>query len=663
MKVTYCDALVIGGGLAGLRVAVASQKKGLNSIVLSLVPVKRSHSAAAQGGMQASLGNSKMSDGDNEDLHFADTVKGSDWGCDQEVARMFVHTAPKAIRELASWGVPWTRVKSGTREAVINAKKTTITEEENRHGLIHSRDFGGTKKWRTCYTADATGHTMLFGVANEALKNNVDIRDRKEALSLIHENGICYGAVVRDLITGELEAYVSKGTCIATGGYGRVFKQTTNAVICEGTGAAIALETGIATLSNMEAVQFHPTPIVPSGILLTEGCRGDGGILRDVDGHRFMPDYEPEKKELASRDVVSRRMIEHIRNGKGVTSPYGDHVWLDISILGREHIERNLRDVQEICQIFNGIDPADEGQKGWAPVLPMQHYSMGGIRTKPTGETTRMKGLFSCGEAACWDMHGFNRLGGNSVSETVTAGMIIGSYFAEHCLNAEIEISTKTINKFIQKQDDYLEEILSYNGNEDIFKIKNRMKELMDEKVGIFRSGEPLNEAVEELKELLQKTKQITVKSKERAGNPELEEAYRVPKMLKIALCVAKGARDRTESRGAHYREDYLKRDDKNWLKRTLCTWPNENDIEPTISYADLDIMNMEMPPAFRGYGAKGMIIENELSIKRQEEVDTITEKLESEGKNRHEIQHALMPFDLPENYRELNERIGDKNE
>ena len=181
------------------------------------------------------------------------------------------------------------------------------------------------------------------------------IRSYYEALSIIHEDGRCYGAVVRDLITGELEAYVAKGTCIATGGYGRVFKQTTNAVICEGTGAAIALETGVATLSNMEAVQFHPTPIVPSGILLTEGCRGDGGILRDVDGHRFMPDYEPEKKELASRDVVSRRMIEHIRNGKGVPSPYGYHVWLDISILGREHIERNLRDVQEICQIFNGI--------------------------------------------------------------------------------------------------------------------------------------------------------------------------------------------------------------------------------------------------------------------------------------------------------------------
>jgi fumarate reductase flavoprotein subunit len=610
--------------------------------------------------MQASLGNSKMSDGDNEDLHFADTVKGSDWGCDQEVARMFVHTAPKAIRELAAWGVPWTRVREGSREAVINAKKTTITENADRHGLIMSRDFGGTKKWRTCYTADATGHTMLFGVANEALKHEVDIRDRKEALSLIHEDGRCYGAIVRDLITGELEAYVGKGTCIATGGYGRVYKQTTNAVICEGIGAAIALETGIATLGNMEAVQFHPTPIVPSGILLTEGCRGDGGILRDVDGHRFMPDYEPEKKELASRDVVSRRMIEHIRNGKGVPSPYGDHIWLDISILGREHIEKNLRDVQEICQIFNGIDPADEGKKGWAPVLPMQHYSMGGIRTKPTGESQKLNGLFVCGEASCWDMHGFNRLGGNSVSETVVAGMIVGNYFADYCIENDVVIGTKTVQKFLDTQDTYLDEILAYEGTEDIFRIKNKMQNLMDSKVGIFRDGVRLAQAVDELEELLKQTKQINVKSKERVGNPELEEAYRVPRMLKIALCVAKGARERTESRGAHYREDHLKRDDANWLNRTLTSWPNPSDTLPTITYEELDIMTMEMPPAFRGYGAKGMIIENELSEKRQAQVDETVEKMQADGKDRHEIQDALLSFDLPMNYREKNERVGD---
>ncbi len=658
MNVKYCDALVIGGGLAGLRAAVAAADKGLNATVLSLIPVKRSHSAAAQGGMQASLGNSKMSQGDNEDLHFADTVKGSDWGCDQDVARMFVTTAPKAIRELAAWGVPWTRIKKGKRTAVINAQKTTIEEDEEVHGLIHSRDFGGTKKWRTCYTADATGHTMLFGVANEAIKRDVNIEDRKEAIALIHKEGRCYGAIVRDLVTGELVAYVAKGTCIATGGYGRVYKQTTNAVICEGTGAAIVLETGIATLGNMEAVQFHPTPIVPSGILLTEGCRGDGGILRDVDGYRFMPDYEPEKKELASRDVVSRRMMEHIRNGKGVPSPYGEHVWLDISILGREHIEKNLRDVQEICQIFNGIDPADEGPKGWAPVLPMQHYSMGGIKTKPTGETPTLKGLFACGEAACWDMHGFNRLGGNSVSETVVAGMIVGDYFADFCLENEIDIQTKTIEEALKKQEDFIDKLLSKEGKNDVFEIKNRMKEVMWEKVAIYRDHEGLDSAVKELEELYKQSLDVKVHSKQKSANPELEEAYRVPKMLKVALCVAKGALLRTESRGAHYREDYLKRDDKNWLKRTLTSW-KDGDTSPTVTYEPLDIMKMEMPPAFRGYGAKGMIIEHPDSAVRQEEVDKIREKMEKEGKTRQEIQDALMHFELQEKFKRPNERVG----
>ncbi|ASM36476.1 fumarate reductase flavoprotein subunit [Campylobacter sputorum] len=662
MKIIYCDALVIGGGLAGLRAAVAAADKGNSTIVLSLCPVRRSHSAAAQGGMQASLGNSKMSEGDNEDVHFADTVKGSDWGCDQEVARMFCQTAPKAIRELASWGVPWTRITKGKRSAVINAQKTTIEEKDEVHGLIHSRDFGGTKKWRTCYTADATGHTMLFGVANECVKHNVDIRDRKEAIALIHKDNRCYGAIVRDLIDGRIEAYVARGTLIATGGYGRIYKHTTNAVICEGTGVAIALETGIAQLGNMEAVQFHPTPIVPSGILLTEGCRGDGGILRDVDGYRFMPDYEPEKKELASRDVVSRRIMEHIRNGKGVKSPYGEHVWLDISILGREHIETNLRDVQEICQIFNGIDPADEGPKGWAPILPMQHYSMGGIRVKPTGESQTLKGLFSAGEAACWDMHGFNRLGGNSVSETVVAGMIVGDYFADFCKSHEIDINTEFVQSFVTKEENYINELLSKNGKYGVYEIKNKMKDIMWEHVAIFRTGEGLQKAVNELEELYKQSLDINVKNKEKFGNPELEDAYRTPKMIKLALCVAYGALLRTESRGAHYREDYPKRDDLNWLKRTLATW-KEGDTMPTISYEELDIMKMEMPPAFRGYGAKGNIIENPLSEQRQAQVDKIREDMQAQGKSRQEIQEALMHYELQPKFKQPNQRVGVGNE
>ncbi len=446
---------------------------------------------------------------------------------------------------------------------------------------------------------------------------------------------------------------------IATGGYGRIYKQSTNATICKGTGHAIALEAG-AALGNMEAVQFHPTPIVPSGILLTEGCRGDGGVLRDKDGYRFMPDYEPEKKDLASRDVVSRRMLEHIKKGKGVKSPYGDHLWLDISILGREHVEKNLRDVRDISMTFNGIDPADEGQKGWMPVLPMQHYSMGGIRTTPKGQSINIKGLFSCGEAACWDLHGFNRLGGNSVSETVVAGMIVGNYFADFCKETDITIDTKVVENELAKQDNYILELLAREGNEKIYDIKDKMRTIMQNKVGIFRNGKDLTEAVEELKELLQKTKNISVSNKCSHLNPELEEAYKVPMMLKVALCVAKGARDRTESRGAHYREDYLKRDDVNWLNRTLSYWENEDDLEPTLKYEALDIMKMEMPPAFRGYGRKGFIIENPLSQKRQDEINKIIE--EHQG-DRYELQEKLMSYELQTVYKSKNERLGDKDE
>jgi fumarate reductase flavoprotein subunit len=657
MDIRYTDALIIGGGLAGLRSAIATTDKGLDTIVLSLVPVKRSHSAAAQGGMQASLGNTIMSEGDNEDVHFADTVKGSDWGCDQEVARMFVNTAPKAIRELASWGVPWTRIQKGDRDVVINTKITTITEKDEAHGLINARDFGGTKKWRTCYTADATGHTMLYAVANEAMRRGVVVEDKKEAISLIMEEGQCYGAIVRDLKNGGLIAYVAKGTMIATGGYGRIYKQSTNATICKGTGHAIALDAG-AYMGNMEAIQFHPTPIVPSGILLTEGCRGDGGVLRDKDGYRFMPDYEPEKKDLASRDVVSRRMLEHIKKGKGVPSPYGDHLWLDISILGREHIEKNLRDVQDISKTFNGIDPANEGQKGWMPVLPMQHYSMGGIRVTPQGQSVNIKGLFSCGEAACWDMHGFNRLGGNSVSETVVSGMIVGNYFADFCNENEIDINTKVIHDALDKQDNYLNNLLAMEGTENIYDIKDEMRNIMQDKVGIFRNGEDLEYAVKRLSELLAKSKNITIDNKHRLLNPQLEEAYKVPMMLKVALCVAKGARDRTESRGAHFREDYLKRDDANWLNRTISYWANSEDLEPTLQYEELDIMKMEMPPAFRGYGKKGNTIENPLSQQRQDEIDEITAL--NQDANRHELQDAIMPYELQSEYKRVNERIGD---
>nr|WP_283771888.1 fumarate reductase flavoprotein subunit [Shewanella sp. 8A] len=650
----YTDSLVVGAGLAGLRVAIASKERGLDTLVLSLIPAKRSHSAAAQGGMQASLGNAVKGMGDDEDVHFQDTVKGSDWGCDQEVARMFAHCAPKAVRELANWGVPWSRVSAGPREVIVNAQKVTLQEAEEAHGLINARDFGGTKKWRTCYTADGTGHSLLYAMDNKAISMDIPVHERVEALAIIHDGERCHGVIARCLISGELRAYVAKSTTIATGGYGRIYEVSTNAIICEGIGQALALETGVATLGNMEAVQFHPTAIVPVGILTTEGCRGDGGLLRDKDGYRFMPDYEPEKKELASRDVVSRRMTEHMRKGKGVDSPYGPHLWLDITLLGRKHIETNLREVQEICENFLGIDPA----KDWIPVRPTQHYSMGGIRTKATGESPQLKGLFSVGEAACWDMHGFNRLGGNSLAETVVGGMIIGKYVADFCENNSLEINTQLAEKFMRQVQTEIDTLVDGDGQENPFELKHAMQRIMMDYVGIFRNGPELDKAVNELKALLERSRKLGIKCKKRHANPELVEALRVKRMLKVALTVACGAAARTESRGAHAREDYPQRNDRDWLNRTLASWPDANALEPVLSYEPLDVMKMELPPGYRGYGIDNAIAHPD-TAKREQQIAEILAVL-GEDADRYQRQAALMPFELPPSLQAKNERLSD---
>lgn len=657
MKIIYTDVLVIGGGLAGLRMAVAAKRRGHDSIVLSLVPPKRSHSKAAQGGMQASLGNVIKGIGDNEDVHFGDTVRGSDWGADQEVVRMFVNTSPKAVRELAAWGVPWSRITPGDRQVIINGEKVTITERKEAAGLVAQRDFGGTKKWRTCYVSDCTGHSMLNAVSDRIIAEQVPVIERVEALSLIHDGKRCYGAIVRCLITGELMAYVSKATAIATGGAGRIYRVTTNAVICEGTGYDLALETGVASLGNMEAIQFHPTGIFPAGILVTEGCRGDGGLLRDVDGHRFMPDVEPEKKELASRDVVSRRMEERIAQGKGVKSRFGEHIWLDITLLGEHHIKHKLREVYEICHYFLGVDPTKE----WVPVRPAQHYTMGGVRTKPTGESPTLKGLFAAGEAACWDMHGFNRLGGNSVAETVVAGMIVGEFIADFCDKAEngIDIPTSLIYGALAKEEARLKAFMNNGGSENAYEIRTRMQEIMTTKIGIFRKGADMESAVAELEELYKRSFKVSVKDVV-GPNPELIYAYRTQKMLRVALSVAYGALNRKESRGAHYREDFPVRNDIEWLNRTIATW-KEGDTLPTLNYEKLDISKMELPPGFRGYGVKNYI-ENPESAKRQAEVDAIRAKMEAAGADRFAIQDALMPYQdlLPKRLKGKNERVDE---
>lgn len=603
MDIEVTDILCIGAGLAGERVAVEAAAAGHQAICLSIVPPRRSHSSAAQGGMQASLGNSVMGEGDNPDVHFEDTVKGSDWGCDQEVARLFAETAPKAVREMAFWGIPWNRVVPGKSTYFKGGEKYEKVEAKEKEGLITARSFGGTAKWRTCYTSDGTGHTLLYTMDNKVVELGVKVHDRMEAVSLIHDGRTCMGAIARCLSTGRLKAYLAKATLIATGGYGRIYRETTNAVINEGGGAIIALDTGVVPIGNPEAIQFHPTGIVPTHILVTEGCRGDGGTLLDVNEHRFMNEYEPEKAELASRDVVSRWMTHHIRKGLGVKSDYGDHLWLDIRHLGEKHIKTKLREVDEICHNFLGIDPLTQ----LIPVRPAQHYTMAGVRTDKDGAAYGLTGLFCAGEAACWDLHGFNRLGGNSLAETVVAGRIVGKKIAEFVNGHDVQFDTALIRANLKREQERMDRLVGCkDGQENVYEVRNAMQDELMERVGIFRDHDGLQKAVENLQGIYGRAQKVGLRSNGLGANPELSLALKINGMVRLALCVAYGALMRTESRGCHARLDYEARNDRDWLNRTLATWKEGDDL-PTLNYEPASQVE-ELPPGSRGYGATQVI-------------------------------------------------------
>jgi len=615
-QIVNTDVLVIGGGLAGERCAIEAAAAGNEVLILSLVPPRRSHSCAAQGGMQASLGNCVKAEGDNPSLHYLDTVKGSDWGADQEVARIFAEEAPVAVRELAHYGVPWTRVRGGKNSYFVKGERVDINEKEENDGLIMHRDFGGTAKWRACYAGAGTGHAALYAVDSEVVRLGVTVRDRTEAVALIHEDGRCWGAVARCLRTGKYSAILAKATVIATGGHGRIYGQyTTNATINEGTGSVIALNTGVVPLGNMEAVQFHPTALSPSGILVTEGCRGDGGYLLDKNLHRFMVEAEPEKQELASRDVVSRHMARCMRDGNGVETEYGPHLWLDIRHLGEKHLTTKLREVWEICRDFAGLDPAKE----LIPVRPTQHYSMGGVRVNKDGQAYNMAGLFAVGESACWDMHGFNRLGGNSLAETIVTGRLVGRQVAKFATDESLDVETTWALQAVQKAEAQATDWLQRDGSgPSVYTIRDAMAETMIAKVGIFRTDEELAEAVTELEQLLVDCDKAVLTSKVPGMNPELSFALRLKGMLRLALVTAMGALARTESRGAHFRTDFPLRDDAEWLNRTLVRWPEDAD-KPEFSYEPVGLI--DLPPGHRGYGRSERIEMDQTVEEYNEEV------------------------------------------
>jgi fumarate reductase flavoprotein subunit len=511
---------------------------------------------------------------------------------------------------MAFWGIPWNRVVPGKDTYFKGGKQFEKEELKEKEGLITARSFGGTAKWRTCYTSNGTGHTLLYTMDNKVVELGVTVHDRIEAISLIHDGETCMGAVARCLKTGALSIYLAKATLIATGGYGRIYRETTNAVINEGGGAIIALDTEVVPLGNPEAIQFHPTGIVPTNILVTEGCRGDGGILLDVNEERFMHEYEPEKAELASRDVVSRWMTHHIQKGLGVKSPYGDHLWLDIRHLGSEHIKTKLREVEEICNNFLGVDPISQ----LIPVRPAQHYTMAGVRTNKDGAAYGLKGLFSAGEAACWDMHGFNRLGGNSLAETIVAGKIVGEKIAEFLKGYEVHFNTAVIKDAVAKDYERIDKLISCkDGKENVFEVRNAMQDELMERVGIFRNGADLQKAVDNLQEIHARAKKVGLRSNGIGVNPELTLATKIQGMVKLAICTAYGALQRTESRGCHSRNDYEARNDRDWLNRTLATWKKGNDL-PTLNYETASEV-MEIPPGERGYGVSKIISQDDENI------------------------------------------------
>ncbi len=649
MKIFTADALVIGAGLAGLRVALACHEAGQTPLLLSLVSPKRSQSVCAQAGMQASLGHGVLSAGDDEYQHFVDTVQGSDWGCDQTVAQMFTHVAPKAVRQLAQWGVPWTRLKAGPKTVVRGGVRTRVQEPAYMHGLIAGRAIGGTSKPRVCFCADGSGHAMLYALDNQAIAAGIEVHERVEALRLIYDETQVYGVIARCLVSGELRCYLANTVTLASGGYGQLWQDSSNSVITQGMGAALALATERVPLGNPEAVQFHPTAIVPGAILVSEACRGEGGVLRDVNGHRFMLDYQPELQELASRDVVARCMQQHLAAGFGVPSPHGPHLWLDITALGAEHIHNHLGEVATICQQFLGIDPSRE----WIPVRPAQHYSMGGIRTHADGQAYGLKRLYAVGEAACWDLHGFNRLGGNSLAETVVAGMIVGDAVARASATGTLNMAY--VQPLAQAAyDDVAQQIahlLGRSQGDNPWQLYQQLQQLMSQHVGIVRTSAGLAQARSTLQYMLERSQQMALQFRVRHANPELELALRLPKMIQLALVITQAAAARTESRGAHYRLDFPKRNDRDWLQRSLGYWQDE---QPQLAYEPLLPRTMAYPPTADSHH-QGVIAHPESGHQQQQMMHRLTAHATAESGHQ---QPCLGPMELPESLRQPNARV-----
>ena len=568
------DAVIIGAGGAGLYAALEASQ-GAKTAVVSKVYPTRSHTGAAQGGIGAALGNIEE---DRPEWHAFDTVKGGDYLTDQNAALVLAEEAVQAVYDLENRGLPFSRTPEGKIA-------------QRRFGG-HTRNFGEGPVHRSCYAADRTGHMILQTLYQQCIKNNVQFFDEYQVVDLVLDGKRCAGLVVLELATGEVHLFRAKAVIFATGGFGRMFKVTSNAHANTGDGPALAARAGIP-LEDMEFFQFHPTGIYGMGILITEGVRGEGGILLNRDGKRFMEDYAPSLLDLAPRDMVSRAIMTEIAAGRGIRGDkkIDDYVYLDATVLGREIVESRLPDIADFCRTYLNVDPADKPM----PVQPTAHYAMGGIPTDLDGRVTDGKdiyeGLYAAGECACVSVHGANRLGTNSLVDLVVFGRRAGMHAAKYVGGADLSAMPGDAS---DRFDSELARLKENKPGPSISLMFKEMQETMMRNVGVYRRGDDMAQAVKDITALKEQAVELNLQDANTTYNSEVLDVIELKNLLDLSLLTAAAALNRTESRGAHSREDYPDRNDDEWLKHSMAGLKGD---KVSISYKDVDLSKWEPKP------------------------------------------------------------------
>ncbi|MFE6869096.1 succinate dehydrogenase flavoprotein subunit [Kitasatospora sp. NPDC057692] len=580
MQIHQYDTVIVGAGGAGMRAAIESTQRSRTAVLTKLYPT-RSHTGAAQGGMCAALANVEE---DNWEWHTFDTVKGGDYLVDQDAAEIMCKEAIDAVLDLEKMGLPFSRTEQGRID-------------QRRFGG-HSRNHGEAPVRRSCYAADRTGHMILQTLFQNCVKHGVEFFNEFYVLDLLINEGRTAGVVAYELATGEIHVFQAKAVVFASGGTGKMFKVSSNAHTLTGDGQAVAYRRGLP-LEDMEFFQFHPTGIWRMGILLTEGARGEGGILRNKDGERFMERYAPVMKDLASRDVCSRAIYTEIREGRGC-GPDGDHVYLDLTHLPPEQLDAKLPDITEFARTYLGIEPYTDP----IPIQPTAHYAMGGIPTNVEGEVLRnntdvVPGLYAAGEVACVSVHGANRLGTNSLLDINVFGRRAGIAAAGFAENNEFVPLPENPEQLVQNLVDGLREA---TGTESVAQIRKELQESMDTNAMVYRTGATLKQAVEDVAALKERYKNVSIQDKGFRYNTDLLEAIELGNLLDLAEVLAVSALAREESRGGHYREDFPTRDDVKFMQHTMAYQEVAEDGSTSIRLDYKPVVQTRYQPMERKY-------------------------------------------------------------